>query len=100
VELLCFDDGGGVPAEGVDPAWRVVPFRTEAELAEALRGGDAEAVYSEYTFDHRLTRRGKAAFSVADFAPGPSGAVDTLRRLVRRCGLPFYRAYGALLEDP
>lgn len=99
VELLCFDDGAPAPAELAEPGWRVATFSTAAELAEALRSGTAEAVYSEYTFDPRLTRCGKAAFSVADFGPGPAGAVGTLRTLVRRCRLPFYRKYGALMED-
>ena len=64
-----------------------------------LQQSEAAAYYSEYFFDRRLTRSGKAQFSIADFKLGLDGAIETLTRLLRICSLPFYRRYGRYLGE-
>ena len=75
-------------------------FQDAAELEELLRASEAAAFYSEYYFDRRLTRCGKAQFSVSNFRLGFEGAIDTLRQLLHVCELPFYRRYAAYLGKP
>lgn len=72
-------------------------FGDPAELEERLRASAASAYYSEFYFDRRLSRCGKAQFSVSDFRLGIGGALETLRHLLQICSLPFYRRYGAHL---
>lgn len=84
-------DGGAVTIE---------PFRTPAELEALLRASPAHAFYSDMSADRRLTRTGKAGFSVRDLELGPSGAVRSLRRLLAKARLPFYRKYAAHFGRP
>jgi Nitrogenase component 1 type Oxidoreductase len=93
LELLLYEDV-------LDP--RALPgdqtrFATPKELETLLRDSTASAFYSEFYFDRRLSRSGKAQFSVADFDLGLGGAIATLGRLLRICELPFYRRHGQAL---
>jgi len=74
-------------------------FDTPDELDALLRGSKLNAVYSDFFYDTRLTRRGLAQFSVDIFEKGLAGYVRSLRRLLKICRLPFYSKYGAFLED-
>ncbi|MBW2457930.1 MAG: hypothetical protein JRI68_25720 [Deltaproteobacteria bacterium] len=96
LELLCFEgDGDSAPVAAL-PGHSVV-FHDVAELEARLRASAATAFYSEFSFDRRLSRCGKAQFSVAAFEPGIEGAFVTLRELLRICRLPFYRRYARYL---
>ena len=88
IDVLCFDDRGRAPSS-------FLRFRTPAELERLLREGSFAAVYSEFTFDDRLVRAGKARFALSAFEPGLAGAVRTLERLVEICRWPFPRRYAA-----
>jgi hypothetical protein len=74
----------------------VHPFRTPDEM-EALLGPPVRAAFTEFFFDHRLSRRGLAQFSARDFEIGLEGALRSLDRLVRVASTPFYRTYAAHL---
>ncbi|RLB63993.1 MAG: hypothetical protein DRI90_05645 [Deltaproteobacteria bacterium] len=92
LELLCYagaDDAVPVASLPGD----CVPFHDAAELESLLRQSQATAFYSEYAFDRRLSRCGKAQFSGSDFQLGLAGAGGTLSQLLRICRLPFYRRY-------
>jgi len=96
LELLCYAGGeDGAPVASLPGDCH--RFRDVVELEALLRASPAGAFYSELTFDRRLSRCGKARFSVADFEPGIEGAFATLGRLLQRCRLPFYRRYGRYL---
>jgi hypothetical protein len=69
-------------------------FQTPSQLTALLHSGAFSAVYSEHFFDFRLTRSGKAQFSLTMFERGFGGALRTLERLVEVCRLPLYRRYG------
>lgn len=88
IDVLCFDDRGRAPSS-------FLRFRTPAELERLLREGSFAAVYSEFTFDDRPARAGKARFALSAFEPGLQGAVRTLERLVEICRWPFPRRYAA-----
>jgi nitrogenase iron protein NifH len=90
IDVLCFDEHGRAPS-----SFR--RFRTPAELARLLRDGTFAAVYSEFAFDDRLARAGKARFALSSFEPGLAGAVRTLERLVTLCRWPFWRRYAAFV---
>jgi hypothetical protein len=77
------------------PDVTLVGFDDPEALGPALDGVDA--VFSEYFYDTRLTRRGLAQFAARDFRMGFSGAVWSRDRLARVAALPFYRRYGAHL---
>jgi hypothetical protein len=96
LELLCYGAGSDAAPMASLPGHQDV-FHDVAELEARLRESPATAFYSELTYDRRLSRCGKARFSVADFEPGIEGAFATLRRLLQRCRLPFYGRYGAYL---
>ncbi|MDE2492215.1 MAG: hypothetical protein KGM24_15310, partial [Elusimicrobia bacterium] len=68
-------------------------FSTPDELSRLLSEGRFDAVYSEYFFDDRLVRAGKAQFSLGFFEPGLRGAVATLERLLASARWGFYRRY-------
>ena len=101
IDLLCFD--GEFPCERLarnalealprHSLHRVESFRDPASLAAALRRSEAFAFYTEYRFDPRLTRAGKAQFSCATFEKGLHGALRSLRRMLDLARLPFYRRY-------
>lgn len=74
------------------------PFDSPEELAAHLARGRFDAVYSDFAFDRRPGRAGKARFCLADFEPGPEGAVRTLRRLLGLCRTTFYRRYAGHLQ--
>ncbi len=92
LELLLYDDVEETELPGTHAR-----FSTPQELAGLLTDSTAAAFYSELYYDRRLSRSGKAQFSVADFQLGLGGAVATLRRLLRICELPFYRRHGQAL---
>ncbi len=81
-----------------DPGVAPASFATPDELERAL--GGVAAVYSEFFYDDRLTRRGWAQFSAGDFRMGFSGAVWSLERLQRLVELPFYARYGSHFGAP
>ncbi len=57
-------------------------------------GSGLSLVYSDLSRDGRLQELGLPWFSLADLEAGPEGAVRTLRRLLRRAGIRFFRNYG------
>ena len=73
----------------------VLGFLTEAELKEGLL--PAGAVFSEFFYDHRVTRAGKGIVSARAFEMGVEGGLRTMERLVRIASLPFFRTYRAWL---
>ena len=79
---------------------RVRLFQTPSQLRMLLGSGPFSAVYSEHFFDFRLTRSGKAQFSLTMFERGFGGAIRTLERLLDVCRLPLYRRYGRYMGDP
>ncbi len=96
LELLCYEgERDSAPLAAL--LGHVLVFHDVAELEARLRASAATAFYSELTFDRRLSRCGKAQFSVAAFEPGIEGAFATLRALLRICRLPFYRRYARYL---
>jgi nitrogenase iron protein len=86
VDVLFHDVAGRAPS-----SFRA--FRTAEELARLLREGAFSAVYSEYFFDDRPARAGKAQFSLSAFELGLAGAVRTAERLNDICRWPFWRRY-------
>ncbi len=74
-------------------------FRNYEELSALLGSEDFQAVYSDVYYDRRLTRNGKARFSIDFFEKGFLGAERTARRLNQVCRLGFYRNYGRYLGD-
>lgn len=81
-----------------DPDVGIVDFADPAGLDRALDG--VRAVFSEYFYDARLTRRGIAQFAARDFRMGFAGALWTLGRLADVAALPFYRRYAGHLGGP
>lgn len=73
-------------------------FQDPGGLRKLLAGGPWKAVYSDIFFDPRLTRAGKAQFSMRFFEPGLKGALRTLERLLGVCRLPFYSRYSRYLH--
>lgn len=74
-------------------------FASRVELDELLDSSPAQAFYSDFTFDRRLTAAGKAAFSLQHFEMGLAGALRTAASLCGLCRLPFYARYGHYLRD-
>ncbi len=74
------------------------PFADPDELEARLKAAKCQAVYSDYRFDARLSRAGKARFSLAMFEPGIAGASRTCERLLRVCRMDFYRLYAGFLS--
>ena len=92
VEILCFGEARkGGP--------RLSFFHTPEELDRLLREGRFDAVYSEYTYDSRLGRAGKAQFSLDCFEMGLAGAVRSLARLGGICRWPFARRYARFMGE-
>ncbi len=71
IEISCFHDRDG--------------------LSVWLSDSDLHAVYSDYSHDARLETVGKPQFSLKDLEKGAAGALRTLRRLLQRCEMPYYR---------
>lgn len=78
----------------------VTPFETPEELDAFLRDPSLRAVFTEFFYDHRLSRRGKGQFSAREFEMGLEGAVRSLERLVGIAEVPFYRDHAADLAIP
>lgn len=101
VDVLHYDEAGDADAArkalGADRI-TVWPFRDRSELAELLRAGPFQAVYSDRLFERRLSRAGKAQIGFPDFEVGFRGALRTLERLVRRCRLPFFTRYARVFD--
>lgn len=85
---------------GAPQRHRVRLFQTPSQLEMLLGSGPFSAVYSEHFFDFRLSRSGKAQFSLNVFERGFGGAVRTLERLLDICRMPLYRRYGKYIGDP
>ncbi|MEE8424464.1 MAG: hypothetical protein V3S11_01480, partial [Elusimicrobiota bacterium] len=77
---------------------RLHEFSNPKELARLLEDGPFRAVYSDIFFDERITRAGKAQFSMRHFETGAEGAVRSLERLLGVCRLPFYKRYREYLK--
>ncbi|MBM4395536.1 MAG: hypothetical protein FJ087_07590 [Deltaproteobacteria bacterium] len=90
-----FRDARDRIASALGDGVEVTGFANAAELEARL--APASAVFSEFFFDHRLTRAGKGQVSARDFEIGFEGAVRTAERLVRVAELPFYRVHGGRL---
>jgi hypothetical protein len=92
VEILCFGEAkkGGAGLRF---------FQTPEALDGLLREGRFDAVYSEYTYDSRLLRAGKAQFSLDCFEMGLVGAVRSLARLDGICRWPFARRYARFMGE-
>ncbi len=75
----------------------VLPFETPDELDAILRDPGVRAVFTEFFYDHRLTRRGLGQFSSREFEMGLDGAVRSLERLLTIAELPFYRDHATRL---
>lgn len=73
-------------------------FRDQQELEQMLMESDADAVVSNYAFDWRLTQAGKGRVSLRHFEMGVTGALNTLRRILRVCATPFFKKYQPFLE--
>jgi hypothetical protein len=100
VDVLCYAPDGdlsyaqrALQAEHI----RLQPFCDASEMHELLSKGQFSAVYSDRSFERRLSRNGKAQFGFPDFEMGLKGALRTLERLVRACSLPFYARYARYL---
>ena len=91
VEVLCY---GKARRQAPGLAF----FATKEELGKLLRKGRFEAVYSEYAFDARLARAGKARFGLEDFELGLAGSLRTAAALNGVCRWPFYRKYANYLN--
>jgi hypothetical protein len=98
LEFLVYTGDGTKPDPRLPGLVR--PFRDVATLEELLRASAADAFYSEFYFDRRLSRTGKAQFSISDFQLGLEGAIWTLNRLLRICSLSYYRRYAVFLGRP
>ncbi len=86
VEILCY-------GQAQKQAAHFASFSTPAELAALLKDERFQAVYSEYAYDTRLARAGKAQFSLEDFEMGLGGALRTMQKLSGICRWPFQRRY-------
>ncbi|MFA6316089.1 MAG: nitrogenase component 1 [Elusimicrobiota bacterium] len=94
--LLWCGCGGGKACPGRG-ARGVTRFHDEESLGQLLTASASPAFYSDLSFDSRLTRTGKAQFSLPFFEPGLEGGVRTLERLLGAARLPFYREFSAYL---
>jgi nitrogenase iron protein NifH len=74
-------------------------FSTSTEFNSLLRAGSFSAVYSDVSFDRRLTATGKAQFSLRNFEMGLQGSLRTLKSLITICELPFYKNYGKYIRQ-
>jgi hypothetical protein len=102
VNVVIFDEGAGttsaieaVRAVFVQPArHQVSSFLTQADLDAFFRDPNLSLVYSDYSYDHRITSAGRTPFSGNVFEMGLEGAARTLKRLLALCRLRFYRENG------
>ncbi len=78
---------------------RIRLFQTPTQLQMLLASGPFSAVYTEHFFDFRLTRSGKAQFSLNVLERGFAGAVRGLARLLEICRLPLYQRYGRYMGE-
>lgn len=68
----------------------VTYFADREQLGSFLRRSDVDLVYSDYTYDRRITGAGKVPFSTHVFEMGLPGAVRTLERLLTLCEMTFF----------
>lgn len=68
-------------------------FRSLDELLDGLRHSDARAVFTNHSYDWRVSQAGKAAFSLQLFERGLEGAVRSAERLLNACQVPFFRRF-------
>lgn len=73
--------------------YRITPFHELDGLRQALKSSPVAAVFSNHTFDWRLTEAGKNRISLAHFHKGMAGAVRTARQLVLACEAVFFTRY-------
>jgi hypothetical protein len=67
-------------------------------LQHRLSESRSSAIFSYHFFDWRITSAGKAIFSLQQFEVGRSGAIRSLKRLLRVCETSFYRRYSRFLQ--
>lgn len=96
VDVLVYDQSGK-RHEAREPGVRVRSFRTVTELDKLLREPETVLWYSEMLYERRVTRTGNSPFSLRQFRMGMHGALHSLRELVHRAELPFYRRYSGYL---
>lgn len=96
IDVLVYNQSGSRP-EANEAGVRVRSFRDCAELDTLLREPDTVLWYSEMLYERRVTRTGNSPFSLRQFRMGLHGAVESLRELVARAELPFYRRYNSYL---
>ncbi|MBI5481534.1 MAG: hypothetical protein HY906_21940 [Deltaproteobacteria bacterium] len=85
---------------GLAPAdYELHEFDSLPGMLDALAQSQCQAVFSNYVFDWRLVRTGKAPFSTLEFEMGVAGAVATLKRLVAVCRLPLFRGGRRFMND-
>jgi len=99
IDYLVYAEGQPPALEAPEGRHGVRWFHTPQQLRELLEGAGCDAFYSEFSFDRRLTRAGKAQFSLLDVEMGVSGAVRSLERLAGLCRWPFYKRYGKDTEE-
>ena len=72
-------------------------FETYGQMQSRLSDSPARAVFTQHTFDWRVTSAHKAPFSLQHFEHGLMGAVLTLERLLGVCRVEFYHRLGRYL---
>lgn len=107
LRLALYDDGLTPPAEaiaavearlGVRAARLTTTAFADAGALDAWLSSDAlRLVFSDYTYDTRVTSRGKAPFSLQVFEPGLEGAIRTIDRLGALARLGVLSRYGRYL---
>lgn len=97
IDILVFADAGARRDETRYDSIRIRPYSTCDELDAALADDAVAAWYTEMHYDRRLTRNGKAPFSMRQFRMGLAGAERSLAELLRLVELPFYRTYSRYL---
>jgi hypothetical protein len=75
---------------------RLATFDSLAEMRAALADSQAQAFFSNFVFDWRLTEAGKNRFSLKHFEKGIQGALHTLRQITAICRTPFFKQYARI----
>jgi hypothetical protein len=101
VDILVYSPGGALPEKArrlKSLPWfskppKVHAFESKKELTQGLEDGAFRAVYSDIFFDKRISRAGKAQFSMRTFEAGLEGALRSLERMANLCRFSFYQRY-------
>lgn len=73
-------------------------FHNRQELDDWLRSDTFQIVYSDYSYDYRITVSGKSPFSMQIFELGIDGAIRMLERVLTLCRSTFYSRYNDYLK--